>query len=76
MPAAFTLVRKGRRRPFLLTHMETASMWVNALDTKEGRLAAMFDRSVVRNAFCQLSGRNDTTFTNQVTPQAHAKVLA
>ena len=31
-PAAFTLVRKGRRRPILLTHMETASMRVNPCD--------------------------------------------
>jgi hypothetical protein len=35
----------------------------------------MFERSVARNAFCQVSGRNDTTFTNPVTPQANAKDL-
>jgi hypothetical protein len=35
----------------------------------------MFERSVARNVFFQVSGRNDTTFTNPVTPQANAKVL-
>jgi hypothetical protein len=45
-------------------------MLVNPLDTQErtsGRRC--FEYFVAPNAFCQVSGRNDTTFTNPVTPQ-------
>jgi hypothetical protein len=47
MPGRVHARPKGRRRPFLLTHMETASMRFNPLDTSEGVRPRCLPRSVV-----------------------------